>query len=109
MNVHNGRKIWCYCHSRGSHSDDECHYQERDGRRKECSTADSTSKKDETFIADSTLTDCGKKQCYVTVTIKSKRNLRTVMTNLIRRLASEWALQFVAYHYRNKPTVFNFY
>ena len=48
----------------GSHSDHECYHQKRDGKRKESSTAYSNSKIHETFIADSTVTGCDKKQCW---------------------------------------------
>ena len=58
-NLDNKKKYGNY-HKSGSHSDNDCYHQ-RDG--KPSSTADTTSKKRETFVADSTMTGCDNKQC----------------------------------------------
>ena len=51
------KKRWCNYHKSESHSDDDC-YQQRNGKHN--STADSDSKKYETFITGSTVNDCDK-------------------------------------------------
>ena len=53
-NLDNSIKLWRNDHITGSHSDDECPHQKRDGKRKERSTAGSSSKKHETSIAENT-------------------------------------------------------
>ena len=65
------KKRWRTYHKSGSHSDDDCYHQ-RNGKRS--SIADSNSKKDETFIADSTMTGYDKCSC--------KRKVETKYTKI---------------------------
>ena len=45
VNFENDRTRWCNYHNSKSHSDDECHRQKRDSKRKESSTADNNGQK----------------------------------------------------------------
>ena len=77
-----------------NNSDDGCHRQKRDDERKECSTADSFSKKHERFVADSTVTGCDEKQYCCNGKVEN----RSTESNDELYTPPRIGLSFAAYH-----------
>ena len=61
-------KKWCTYHKSLTHPDDQCYYQRHGSRN---SSADGKSTKDETLVADSSVTGCEKRSCKVKVESKA--------------------------------------